>query len=90
MQPTLTLFMENLLAVGQVREAADREDLREEVEEECRATGGVVAIVVPEPPLWVPNEEPAPVFARFETEAACEAAKAVMNGRTFESNTVTA
>lgn len=89
-QPTLTLFMENLLAVGQVRDAADREDLREEVQEECSATGGVAAVVVPEPPLWVPNEEPAPVFARFESEAACEAAKATMNGRTFEANTVTA
>lgn len=89
-QPTVTLFMENLLSVGQVRDAADREDMRQEVEEECAATGSPAVVVVPEPPLWVPNEEPAPVFARFESEAACEAAKAAMNGRTFEANTVTA
>eukprot|EP00892_Ulva_mutabilis_P012560 jgi/Ulvmu1/9677/UM055_0015.1 len=89
-KPTLTLFMENLLSVGQVREQVDRDELREEVEEECAATGGVVACVVPEPPLWVPNEEPAPCFVRFESEALCEAAKAAMNGRTFEANTVTA
>lgn len=51
---------------------------------------GLVAVVVPEPPPWVANEEPAPVFVRFDSEAACLKAKEAMNGRTFEANTVTA
>jgi hypothetical protein len=49
-----------------------------------------VAVVVPEPPPWVANEEPAPVFVRFDSEAACVKSKEAMNGRTFEANTVTA
>lgn len=51
---------------------------------------GLVSVVVPEPPPWVANEEPAPVFVRFDSEAACVKVKEAMNGRTFEANTVTA
>lgn len=89
-QPTRTLFMENLLAIGETRVEADRLDLQLEVDEECRACGGLEEVIVPAPPLWVANEEPAPVFCRFADEAACAAAKAAMNGRQFENNTVTA
>lgn len=39
LQPTLTLFMENLLPIGQVRDPNTRRELLEEVEEECTATG---------------------------------------------------
>jgi hypothetical protein len=90
LQPTRILFMENLLSIGQVRDKAEREDLRLEVEEECRESGGLSAVVVPEPPAWVANEEPCPVFARFEDEASCKKVKEIMNGRAFENNTVTA
>jgi hypothetical protein len=57
----------------------------------CRVScRGLVSVVVPEPPPWVANEEPAPVFVRFESEETCKKAKEAMNGRTFEANTVTA
>lgn len=41
LQPTLTLFMENLLPIGQAREALMRTELLEEVQEECLTTGCV-------------------------------------------------
>lgn len=89
-QPTRTLFMENLLSIGQVRIRTELEDLRVEVEAECREAGGVEAVVIPEPPAWVANEEPCPAFVRFVDEASCKVVKEMMNGRAFESNTVTA
>jgi hypothetical protein len=90
LQPTRILFMENLLSIGQVRDKDEREDLRVEVEEECRGNSGLQAVMVPEPPAWVANEEPCPVFVRFEDEASCKTVKEIMNGRAFEANTVTA
>lgn len=81
--PTLTLFLENLLPVAQIRTAEDREDLRIEVEEECAACQSLERVVVPEPPLWVPGEEPVPVFVRFGTTEGCRKAKEMMNGRSF-------
>jgi hypothetical protein len=89
-QPTLTLFMENLLSVGQVRIDDDRLDLQLEVDEECRAVGGLDEVIVPAPPLWVANEEPCPIFCHFVDEESCKKAKEAMNGRQFESNTLTA
>lgn len=90
MQPTRTLFMENLLAIGQIRIKDELADLRIEVEAECRDVGGVERVIIPEAPNWVANEEPCPVFVRFVDEESCAKVKAVMNGRQFEANTVTA
>jgi hypothetical protein len=90
LQPTLTLFMENLLSIGQIRAKEELQDLRIEVEAECRESGGVEAIIIPDAPLWVANEEPCPVFVRFHDEESCKKVKEIMNGRQFELNTVTA
>ena len=54
------------------------------------ASGGVAAVVIPDPPLWVANEEPCPVFVRFHDKQSCLKVKEIMNGRQFEANTVTA
>jgi hypothetical protein len=82
--------MENLLAIGQIRVKDELEGLRAEVEAECAAAGLYKAVIVPEPPLWVANEEPCPVFVRFHDAEACKKVKEIMNGRQFELNTVTA
>ena len=82
--------MENLLSIGQVRQPEDKADLQAELTEELGAAGGAEALIIPDPPQWVPNEEPSPVFIRFQTEEACQKVKEIMNGRQYDQNTVIA
>ncbi|KAK3243750.1 hypothetical protein CYMTET_46616 [Cymbomonas tetramitiformis] len=85
------VYLGNLIKCNELVEASEREEVAEEVKEECSKRGEVLSICIPEPPPdSVAKEESGRVYVKFREQAGAIAAQRALNGRTFGGNKVVA
>eukprot|EP00193_Tetraselmis_chui_P009847 CAMPEP_0177779310 /NCGR_PEP_ID=MMETSP0491_2-20121128/16507_1 /TAXON_ID=63592 /ORGANISM="Tetraselmis chuii, Strain PLY429" /LENGTH=346 /DNA_ID=CAMNT_0019298817 /DNA_START=897 /DNA_END=1937 /DNA_ORIENTATION=+ len=89
--PTCVLLLENLVPVKDLRDPAERQDLCDDVKEECNKDGRVVlGITCPVPPDATLDSAGGRVYVKFGAPEQAKSAYALMNGRQFDGNKVTA
>lgn len=62
----------------------------EDVAEECAKCGHVVSMAVPVPPPGISDFIPSRVYVKFNATDAATKCKAMMDGRMFDENKITA
>mmetsp|Transcript_6083 Transcript_6083/g.15682 ORF Transcript_6083/g.15682 Transcript_6083/m.15682 type:complete len:349 (+) Transcript_6083:684-1730(+) len=89
--PTCVVLLESLVTVKDLRDPEERQDLCEDVKEECHKDGRVVTgITCPVPPETAPDTAGGRVYVKFQTPDQAKSAFMLMNGRQFDGNTVVA
>jgi hypothetical protein len=81
----------NLVPIASLSDARERSELTADVAEECRKCGEVADAAAPAPPEEaLASGAAARVYVRFATPAGAAAAAAMMHGRMFDGNRVSA
>jgi splicing factor U2AF 65 kDa subunit len=88
--PTRVLLLSGLLSAGELRDADDREALREEVATEAAQHGAVEAVAVPAPLVDVQDRIPGRCYVLYASPVDADKGRKVFHGRTLDSNTIKA
>lgn len=86
---TCCLYLENMVRASELVDDTERDEIIQDVREECAKYGQVVSVCVPRPPdAAVAADEAGRVFVKFDEQAGAIGAQRALHGRTFGGNKV--
>lgn len=88
--PSRLLMLNQLLTATSIWDDQQRQELEEDVRDECAEYGTVEGVCIPVPPRTMPPSEPGRAYIMFGSHEEATKAKPVFDGRLFDDGKVTA